>query len=177
MPNHEDGRADRRRFVDADLLEISGFCQTIADATGFPLARDHLLRQVSKDLPASGFLLLRFLNEISPVTVSQLARIVGLHPSTVSLQLRPLTAQRLVVRRVDGLDRRMVHLSISAAGRRLCERVQTEGAGDWSVILGDWSARDRRQLAELMSRAGAEMRAVVRARLAAAELLPDDAVR
>jgi DNA-binding MarR family transcriptional regulator len=123
-------------------------------------------------LPASAFLLLRYLDFAGSLTVSQLAEIVGLHPSTVSTQLRPLTAKRLVRRAIDHADRRVVTLSITPAGRALCDRARQAGAREWRTVLARWDDEDRTQLAELLRRAKADALAAIQERVASVEGAP-----
>lgn len=114
-------------------------------------------------------MLLRYLDFAGSLTVSHLAEIVGLHPSTVSSQLRPLTAKRLVRRTIDRVDRRVVTLSITPAGRVLCNRAREAGAREWSVVLTHWRDEDRARLARLLRRAKADALAAINERLASME--------
>jgi DNA-binding MarR family transcriptional regulator len=158
--------APRRRSAHDDYVQITEFCQTILDLGGSPVSQAHILREARVSLPASAFLLLRYLDMAGSLTVSHLAEIVGLHPSTVSSQLRPLTAKRLVRRTIDRDDRRVVTLSITPAGRALCNRAREAGAREWSVVLADWRDEDRTRLAELLGRAKADALAAIDERLA-----------
>ena len=72
--------------------------------------------------------------------------------SNASRQLRALEDQGLVARRVDPADRRVARFVVTAAGRRVLERVRAVALNDYAVALDDWSARDRRQLAALLDR-------------------------
>src|SRR5205807_7495115 len=101
-------------------------------------------------IPASGLLLLRCLEQESPLTVSELAARLGLHPSTISTQLRPLTDLGLAHRRPDDTDRRVAWISITRSGRDACDRVRRVNAGQWAVVLTAWSDRDRKRLADLL---------------------------
>ena len=158
--------ASRRHSAFDDYMQITEFCQTVIDVGGSPLSQAHILEVARVALPPSAFLLLRYLDFAGAMTVSQLAEIVGLHPSTVSTQLRPLTAKRLVRRTIDRDDRRVVSLSITTAGRATCDRVREAGAREWSVVLADWSAADRALLAQLLGRAQADTLAAIEQSLA-----------
>jgi DNA-binding MarR family transcriptional regulator len=148
-----------------DLLELSHFSQSAADWSSSPLSRDSLLELAGVSLPDSAFVLLRYLEHFSALTVSGLAKVVGVHPSTVSTQLRPLLEEELVLAVTDSADRRVVRLSITAAGRRVCEEVREQGARQWAAVLSDWPAEDLHQLADLLSR----VRVAVLNRLEAAQ--------
>jgi DNA-binding MarR family transcriptional regulator len=148
----------RTRSARDDYRQITEFCQSIVDISDAATSREAILRSARVALPPSAFLLLRYLDIAGSLSVSQLAEVVGLHPSTVSSQLRPLTDKRFVRRAVGSDDGRVVSLSITAAGRAACERVREVGAREWGFVLADWSAADRSQLAELMQRAEAAVR-------------------
>jgi len=157
MVKQEVAAASRRRSAHDDFVLITEFCQTIFDLAGSAVSQAGLLEKARVSLPASAFLLLRHLDFAGSLTVSRLAEIAGLHPSTVSTQMRPLTSKRLVRRAVDRNDRRVAMLSITPAGRAVCERVRQAGAREWSVVLANWRVDDRAQLAELLRRAKADV--------------------
>jgi DNA-binding MarR family transcriptional regulator len=158
--------APRRRSAHDDFVLITEFCQTIFDLTGSATSQAALLEEAGVSLPPSAFLLLRYLDFAGSLTVSHLAEIVGLHPSTVSSQIRPLTSKRLVRRTVDRDDRRVATLSITPAGRAVCDRIRDAGAREWSVVLARWTVEDRAQLAELLRRAKADVLAEIEDRVA-----------
>ena len=159
----------RRRSAHDDFVLITEFCQTILDLGGSAVSQAQLLEEARVSLPASAFLLLRYLDFAGSLAVSHLAEIVGLHPSTVSSQIRPLTSKRLVRRTVDRDDRRVATLSITPAGRALCTRAREAGAREWSVVLAHWRVGDRAQLAELLRRAKADVLAEIHERLTSLE--------
>ncbi len=169
MVQQAEAATPRKRSAYDDYLQITEFCQTILDLGGSPISQAHILQEARVSLPASAFLLLRYLDFAGSLTVSHLAEIVGLHPSTVSTQLRPLTAKRLVRRTIDRVDRRVVTLSITPAGRALCNRAREAGAREWSVVLTHWRDEDRARLAELLRRAKADALAAINERRASLE--------
>ena len=150
VPRYSD--AVPRRHVDPDILEVALFANSVTDWSASPLARNALLAEAGVSIPPSAFLLLRYLEHFSPLSVSGLATLVGLHPSTISTQLRPLIDGGLADSVPDNTDRRAMTLSITTAGRTLCERVREAAAEQWEVVLSGWSPDDRRLLAELLRR-------------------------
>jgi DNA-binding MarR family transcriptional regulator len=138
--------------VDDDLLELTHFSQSAADWSTSPLSRDALLERAGLSLPGSAYTLLRYLDQYSPISVSGLAALVGLHQSTVSTQLRPLVDDGLVRSTPDRDDRRVAQLSITSKGRRACERVREQGAHNWGAVLAHWSPEELHHLAELLRR-------------------------
>jgi DNA-binding MarR family transcriptional regulator len=64
-----------------------------------------------------------------------LAQALGVDPSTATRMCDRLVAKRLITRRRDLEDRRVVVLSLSAAGRRLVERVTRRRREEINQIL------------------------------------------
>jgi DNA-binding MarR family transcriptional regulator len=164
--------AKRAATEETDLGKIVDFCACIVDLGGPPMASEFVLERAGIALPASAFVLLRLLNSASPLSVSQIAALVGLHPTTVSTQLRPLDEHRYIERRVNDRDRRVVWIDITSAGRAANEQVRDVVAGQWRIILERWSGADRHRLAELLDRAREDTQRALREALedAATEL-------
>lgn len=84
-------------------------------------------------------------------TVSDLAAALDIHPTTATRLVDRLVRKRLVRRRELADDRRVTHLHLAAAGRRLVQRVTDRRARDLAEIVarmppGSWSAvRDSMQ--------------------------------
>jgi DNA-binding MarR family transcriptional regulator len=149
-----------------DLEKIVDFCASIVDLGGSPMATERILARADVDLPVSAFVLLRLLDDGARLSVSQLAAVVTLHPSTVSTQLRPLDDDGLIERSVDDGDRRITWISITPAGRSITARVRAIAGEQWQIILGAWSAEHVHQLAELLDRARRDTRDAIRSHLA-----------
>ncbi|MBW7905228.1 MAG: MarR family transcriptional regulator [Phycisphaerae bacterium] len=66
-------------------------------------------------------MILDHLDQRDPVSVSRLARHMGVTPSTMSLNLDRMERSRLVLRRRDRGDARRVLVTLSAAGARVKE--------------------------------------------------------
>jgi DNA-binding MarR family transcriptional regulator len=130
-----------------------------------PIASEQMLDRAGISIPVSAFVLLRLLDGASPLSVSQLAALVGLHPTTVSTQLRPLDEQGFIERRIDDSDRRVAWIAATPAGRAAHRKVRAVVAGQWRIILQDWSTRDRHQLAVLLDRARRDTLEALRAAL------------
>ena len=158
--------------VEPPFLQIAEFCQSILDVGGSPKSQEAMLHSARVALPPSAFLLLRYLELAGPLTVSQLADIVGLHPSTVSSQLRPLVSKKFVRRSVDTEDHRIVALSITPAGRSVCDRVRRVGAREWAVALKGWTTDDRDHLGTLLKRAHDDLFAMIHERVDSGEAKP-----
>lgn len=97
-------------------------------------------------LPRSASLLLWKVLFAGPLTVTELARAMGLDKSTVSRQLEPLRARGLVVESPGGQGRRTTELAITPAGREVCDRVDALQTAYWARVLAHLSPADRRAL-------------------------------
>jgi DNA-binding MarR family transcriptional regulator len=158
-----DGKAikDQDRSEEQDLWMIVDFLDVIIDWSTTPGARERSLKRANVALPASAVFILRWLDRHASLTVSSLAELLGLHPSTISTQLRPLVDQGLAVRSVDKHDRRVVSLSLTRSGRNACARLRQDAHDSWGEILSSWSGRDKRRLADLVQRAHRDLKSAV----------------
>lgn len=62
---------------------------------------------------------IRVLGRFPGITAGDLARILGLHPSTITGILKRLEHQALITRKIDAEDRRRVRFWLTAKGRRV----------------------------------------------------------
>jgi DNA-binding MarR family transcriptional regulator len=104
-------------------------------------------------LHRSQYALLAALEQFGPQSQAQLSERSGLDRSDVVRWVDELAARRLLVRRRDPDDRRRNVVSISAAGRRLLDKLDAEIGAAQDRLLGALSARERKQLVTLLSRA------------------------
>lgn len=103
--------------------------------------------------PTDDWLLRRIL-EVGPVRVSDLATWQSVDRSTMTTQVGRLERQGLVVRRQGSADRRVVEVRATPKGRRIHERNVGEARQVLDGLVSDWSARDRRELARLLTKLG-----------------------
>jgi DNA-binding MarR family transcriptional regulator len=75
-----------------------------------------------------------------------LAGALGVDASTSTRMCDRLVRKRLITRRRDVVDRRVVHLDLSAAGRRLVERVTERRRQEIESILGSVDPSERSNL-------------------------------
>jgi DNA-binding MarR family transcriptional regulator len=87
-----------------------------------------------------------------PVRVTDLAVWQGVDKSTITPQVRRLEERGLIKRSADPADRRAVLLSVTAKGRRTCERMDAAAVAFISDALHDWSEKDRTTFASLFGR-------------------------
>jgi DNA-binding MarR family transcriptional regulator len=137
---------------DTDLERIHEFTALVIASTRSPRQRERLQRALGLSLSETNLGTLQLVQRHGPVAVSEVARRLEVDLSNASRQVRVLEDQGLVTRSADPDDRRVARVAITAAGRRVLERVRAVALNDYAVALDDWSARDRTQLADLLDR-------------------------
>jgi DNA-binding MarR family transcriptional regulator len=137
---------------DPVLERIHEFMSLVIASTRSPRQRERLQRALGVSLSETNLGALRLVQVHGPIAVTEVARRFEVDLSNASRQLRALEDQGLVARRVDPADRRVARFVVTAAGRRVLDRVRAVALNDYAVALDDWSARDRRQLATLLDR-------------------------
>jgi len=78
-------------------------------------------KRMGKTLGVTGpqRLVIRVVGQTPDVTASEIAAILGLHPSTLTGVLARLERQRLLQRRIDPADRRRLRFQLTPAGRQI----------------------------------------------------------
>lgn len=84
-------------------------------------ALDVASKRMGKTLGVTGpqRLVLRVVGQSPDATASEIASILGLHPSTLTGVLARLERQRLLQRKTDARDRRRVRFRLTPGGRRI----------------------------------------------------------
>jgi DNA-binding MarR family transcriptional regulator len=134
------------------LLRIHEYNELIA-ASGRSLRQhERIARAARLPLTGASLALLGLVARHGPVAVGEVARRVGVAPSTASRQLRPLERHGFVLRNAQAGDRRVARLVVTRAGGRALARARDVMLNDYEVALRGWSAADRGRLAELLAR-------------------------
>lgn len=107
------------------LLQVFIVGQLSADLLG------RALREAG--LSPDHFAVLSVIGAIGPITPTDLARMLGMPPTTVSTWVRRLGARREITRRVNPDDGRSALLEIAPAGRAAIDKAQPA----FSRLLGD----------------------------------------
>jgi DNA-binding MarR family transcriptional regulator len=100
-------------------------------------ALDHSLQRISRrmkvalGLSSPERLVIRVVGRLPGLTAGRLARVLHLHPSTVTPLLKGLEKKGLLLRLPDSRDRRRSLLALSAKGKRL--DVETEGTVEVAI--------------------------------------------
>jgi DNA-binding MarR family transcriptional regulator len=130
--------------TDPDARQVHRFFWYWYEWMASPIRRREI--EQLTDLPRSASLILWKVLFLGPLSVTDLARAMGLEKSTVSRQLEPLRARQLVVEAPGGRNRRASEISITPAGRAVCNRIDDTQTRYWSRVLSHMPADERRGL-------------------------------
>jgi DNA-binding MarR family transcriptional regulator len=138
--------------ADPDLAAIREFVDFVGKNVRSVRQRERLVRAARVPITGAGLSALRTIERHGPITVTDVARRLGVDQSTASRQLRPLEKRGLVRRATVAADGRLASFSVSGKGREVLERVDAVIVNDFDVALSDWSDDDRSTLAALLER-------------------------
>lgn len=134
-----------------DNSDLTGALMDLVGILNSPRQDEALLKSAGVHLDRALFPLLVRIARLGPISVADLAEHVGRDPSTVSRQVARLVGLRLAVR-VEGPDRRMRAVGITAKGERVMGALATAREEALSRVFADWSAADRAALGRLNRR-------------------------
>jgi DNA-binding MarR family transcriptional regulator len=112
---------------------------------------------IHKDLDRASYLIARTLERTGPISINGLASTLGLDATTVTRQVATMHARRLVLRRADPDDGRVSVIRLSENGHRTMRAVQLLRRQRLESLLGDWTEKDRRELARLIGQFNHEL--------------------
>jgi DNA-binding MarR family transcriptional regulator len=81
---------------------------------------------------------------------SRLAEMLGLTRGALSARLRPIEEAGLIVRSMDGGDRRRVHVRLTPSGHRVFEEHASEEGNGEAALLEPLTPEERLTLADLL---------------------------
>lgn len=113
-------------------------------------------KSFNEDLGVSHVLVLGHLKQNGKSRPSDIAKILGLTPPTLSYLSEKLVAKKLVVRLMDESDRRIIYLGITDKGADILKRAQLEGQKLRTNLLDKLTEQEREQLANLYSKLNKE---------------------
>jgi len=105
----------------------------------------------------AGFLVMRRVVSGGPIRVTDLARDLGLDPSTISRHLDAVEIRGWVRRLSDPADRRAILVTATRAGEQVVARLETERRRLLAEVLAGWDRTDRDALFELTERFAADL--------------------
>ena len=146
-----------RETVEDHLVAIELALTTIGRHLTRPRLHDRVMRELGVPLDRAGAVLLRLLDELGDVRLSDLATAAAVDVSTLSRQVSVLVHQGLVARATDPLDGRASRLTLTPDGRRTLDRLAVVRRTLVAELLTGWSATDRAALAPLLDRLAADL--------------------
>jgi DNA-binding MarR family transcriptional regulator len=118
---------------------------------------DHVASQAGIDCERAGFLVMRRVVSEGPIRVTDLARDLGLDPSTISRHLRAVEVRGWVRRVADPGDRRAALVTATKSGERVVARLEAERRRVLAAVLAGWDQTDRDALFDLTERFAADL--------------------
>jgi DNA-binding MarR family transcriptional regulator len=100
----------------------------------------------------AGYLALRTLQTLGPVSATALAKTLHLDGSTVTRQIRALETGGFVERRPDPADGRSTTIVLTQEGRGVMGGVELERRRRVEGLVAEWSERDRADLGQTLRR-------------------------
>lgn len=98
--------------------------------------------QVFNDLSLEQFAILRILYHRDSMRASELAEILGVNKSAITVKVEKLEKKRLITRERDQEDRRNIHLHLSEKGQRVYKDGETKIENFVSSYLNELDPRD-----------------------------------
>ena len=130
--------------------DVAGLGEALIDLIGFlnsPQRDGALLRAAGVVLDRALFPLLVALGRRGPLSVADIADLVGRDHTTISRQLAKLESLALIDRREDVHDRRRRSAELTKDGAAIVRRIARARGRLLSQALADWSEEDRAFLA------------------------------
>ena len=145
------------------VLELDADPALVEDARQLSDALGQLIRVVQfrdrdraccYDISVSQCYALKGVVDAGALTTNDLAAHLYLDKSTTSRIVTGLVDRSLLVRERDSEDGRVAHLVATDAGKAVCERIETDLAGQYAELLGDFDPEVRAAITRLVSRLG-----------------------
>jgi DNA-binding MarR family transcriptional regulator len=141
MRNRRDGAADPIGTIELELIKLVRHLETFG-------RRSSLYVRVER----AGYLAMRVLDDLGPVSTNVLAQALHLDASTVTRQVTALEHAGLVARRPDPSDGRSSTIALTAEGRRSMDEVEQERRRCIETLVEDWGDAAQSELATALTR-------------------------
>lgn len=132
------------------FVEIHGALVDIVGIMNSPQRDAAMIREAGISLDRALFPLLLLVARKGPISVTDLADLVGRDHSTVSRQVPKLEELGLIERRLAGADRRVREAVITPAGQEMTAIIDDTRKQLAGRLLKDWSEQDLQSLAVLI---------------------------
>jgi DNA-binding MarR family transcriptional regulator len=138
--------------IDDPFIVIHGALVDIVGIMNSPQRDAAMIREAGISLDRALFPLLLIVARKGPISVTDLADLVGRDHSTVSRQIPKLEEQGLIERRSAGTDRRVREAIITPAGKEMTAIIDATRKQVAGRMLKDWNDSDLHSLAVLIRR-------------------------
>jgi DNA-binding MarR family transcriptional regulator len=138
--------ADTVGSIELELIKLVRHLETFA-------RRSSLYARLDR----AGYLALRVLDDLGPVSTNTLAQALSLDASTVTRQMAPLERDKLIERRPDPADGRSSTIVLTTEGRRAMQDVQHERRRCIEALVSNWDDAEQAGLAEALTRLNAAL--------------------
>lgn len=118
---------------------------------------DRAVSRAGYECDRAAYLVMRRIVAEGPVRITDLARDVGVEPSTISRHVKPLERRGWVRRTADPDDARVSLLDATDEGVRGVEAIEREWRGFLASVLDAWDRSDRETLITLLERFAADI--------------------
>ena len=135
------GGADTIGIIELELVKLVRHLETFG-------RRSSLYVRVDR----AGYLAMRVLEDLGPVSTNVLAQALHLDASTVTRQIAPLERAGLIERCPDPADGRSSSIALTAEGRRCMRDVGQERRRCIEALVSDWDGADQAGLAAALTR-------------------------
>jgi DNA-binding MarR family transcriptional regulator len=137
----EPGGADAIGAIELELIKLVRHLETFA-------RHSTLYARVDR----AGYLAMRVLDGMGPVSTNALAHALHLDASTVTRQVAALERSGFVQRQPDPADGRSATIALTAAGRAAMEEVARQRRRGIEDLVRDWGGHDQVGLAAALAR-------------------------
>jgi DNA-binding MarR family transcriptional regulator len=132
--------------IELELLKLVRHLETFG-------RRSSLYRQLDR----AGYLALRTIADLGPLSTKALATALNLDASTVTRQIAALEAGGFVDRRPDPNDRRSSTIALTAEGRLMMGGVEQERRQGIGALVHAWDDRERSLLGRMLNKLNASL--------------------
>ena len=105
----------------------------------------------------AGYLALRTIEDLGPLSTKALASALNLDASTVTRQIAALESSGYVDRRPDPTDRRSSTISLTAEGRTMMDGVEQERRQGIEALVDTWDEREKAVLGRVLNKLNASL--------------------
>lgn len=104
----------------------------------------------------------KMLESVERLSLSELSALIRARNSTVTGIIDRMEQGGLVVRRRSESDRRVVHIALTAAGRRLARTLEVEPVAIFHRVLAELDPRDAAELGRILTKLARRVREIAR---------------